>query len=59
MKKELKELLKLKENVVRWNMCAELDERLGVDPTKSNESALFYEQELNSKLKKIVETYGK
>jgi hypothetical protein len=59
MKKELKELLKLKENVVRWNMCAELDERLGVDPTKSNESALFYEQELNSKLKKIIETYGK
>jgi|688.fasta_scaffold175371_4 hypothetical protein len=59
MEKELKELLKLKENVVRWNMCAELDERLGVDPTKSNESALFYEQELNSKLKKIVETYGK
>jgi hypothetical protein len=59
MKKELKELLKLKENVVRWNMCAELDERLGVDPTKSNESALFYEQELNSKLKKIIETYRK
>jgi hypothetical protein len=43
MEKELKELLKLKENAVRWNMCAELDERLGVDPTKSNESALFYE----------------
>ena len=59
MEKELKELLKLKENAVRWNMCAELDERLGVDSTKSNESALFYEQELNSKLKKIVETYGK
>jgi hypothetical protein len=58
MEKELKELLKLKENVVRWNMCAELDERLGVDATKSNQSALFYEQELNSKLKKIVETYG-
>jgi hypothetical protein len=59
MEKELKELLKLKENVVRWNMCAELDERLGLDPTKSNESALFYENELNSKLKKIVEAYGK
>jgi hypothetical protein len=58
MEKELKELLKLKENVVRWNMCAELDERLGLDPTKSNESALFYENELNSKLKKIVEAYG-
>jgi hypothetical protein len=58
MEKELKELLKLKENVVRWNMSAELDERLGVNPTKSNESALFYEQELNSKLKKILETYG-
>ena len=58
MEKELIELLKLKENVVRANMSAELDERLGVDATKSNDVVLFYEEALKNKLKQIVEKYG-
>ena len=57
MEKELIELLKLKENVVRANMSAELDERLGVDATKSNDVVLFYEEALKNKLKQIIEKY--